>query len=209
MLAPGAVHARPDEAAAQVSTSSGRRDAARRADRTRTRTGSALTKREPRCKRRAQQSVAQATGPPEPTDPKNDPRDNRPPRRPWTNAGRGSADATAGGAATTTDRAARHTRWTATATQARRTMSISPHPAPDTAAPARQVHPWKAHATRPPRPSRRRRHDGPTARPHAGLGCARPDAAPHDAGGEGRQPRREGPPRWRAGRAASGRRAAR
>ena len=126
-------------------------------------------------------------------------------RKPIRGAARPSA--TSHTIPTTTHRAAR-TPEAAMATDVRETMSISPHPAPDTAARARQVQPRKAHATRPPRPSRRKRHDGPTARPSAGPACAHPDAARHDAGDEGRQPRREAPPRWRAGQAASGRRAA-
>ena len=209
MLSPGAVHARRDEPAEEVSASGAKRDVEDRPEQTEARRATGSTK--PQATRQTLTATPRWTG-------------HRPtPTHPPQNRGASSPSATRAGDSCVAGGRRRHNRRLATsahqraggaapaarATQPGRTMSISPHRAPDTAARARRVQPRKVHATRPRRPSRRKRHDGPTGRRNAGLACARPDAAPHDAGDEGRQPHREGPPRWRAGQAASGRRAAR
>ena len=217
MLTAGAVHARRDEPAEEVATSRGQRDATERADQTQGRTAARSTNRQPSRETRHRNAALrrpQAHPNPNAQRETHEISDRRAGRRPIRGAARPMPQPVRCERRLRRQRATRRRPPVSTfgsikATQPRETMSISPHRAPDTAARARRVHPWNAHATRPQRPSRRKGHDEPRARATAGLACARPDAAPHDAGDEGRRPRREAPPRWRAEQAASGRRAAR
>ncbi len=209
MLTAGAVHARRDEPARQVATGHDKRDATRRADQTRGLATAGSTNRQPSRKPWPQRCVADATRPPQPQTPTNNRRDIRPPRRSETNAWRGTSLRHNRHRRNDNTQSATKTPTINEATQPPEMRSIDPHRVPDTAAPARRVHPRMAHATRPQRPSRQRGRDEPTARPNAGQACDRPGAAPHDADDEGRRPHREGPPRWRDEQAASAKRAAR